>query len=59
MKSRAVTAEEALKKYYDKMNALELRLKHELEVQRLKRQGLGPLEGEDTDDDLQRKMSKM
>ena len=46
----AVTAEEALKKYYDKMTALDKRLKHEMEIQRLKRQGLGPEEDQDSDE---------
>ena len=36
-----LSAEEALKQYYDKMHALELKLKNDLEQLRLRRQGLG------------------
>ena len=60
-KSRAsgtVTAEEALKKYYDKMKALDKKLKHELEIQRLKRQGLGPEDDQDSDENMLNAMSR-
>ena len=41
-----------MKKYYDKMLALDLKLKNEMENQRLKRQGLGVDDANDSDDDL-------
>ena len=46
------TAEEALKKYYDKMIAMDERLKYDLEQQRLRRQGFSSIKNEDSDDEL-------
>ena len=45
-----LSAEEALKKYYDRMNELDKKLKEDLEAQRLKRQGILPEKNEDSDD---------
>ena len=46
------TAEDALKKYHDKMFKLELKLKSDLEFQRMRRQGLGANNLSDSEDDL-------
>ena len=46
-----LSAEEALKQYYDKMYALELKLKNDLEQTRLRRQGLGVTKVEEDEDD--------
>lgn len=49
-KHSEVTAEEALKKYRDMIVAQEIKLKNDMEAQRMKRLGL--IEDEDDEDDM-------
>lgn len=46
-----LSAEEALDQYYESIHSLELKLKNDLEQQRLRRQGLGINNNDDDSDD--------
>ena len=51
-KTSMATAEEALKNYRERMSTLERKLKMDMELQTMKRQGLAASNDHDSDDDL-------